>query len=116
MTTTVKGCKVTDDDDGCEVHAHCPPGKRVIAVKAACNLEYGTVSTSQLAQVPIDRVEVVRPSDIVSAGTCRVHQTTLSSGTRTVEGIPAGGSLRLGCKEHDKNGGDCHVLARLYCQ
>ena len=116
MTTTVMGCQVTGDNNGCEVHAHCPAGKRVIAVKAACNLEYGTVSSSQLEQVPIDRVEVVRASDVVSEGTCRVHNTTLNSGTKTVKGIPAQDSLTLGCSEHDKNGGDCHVLARIYCQ
>jgi hypothetical protein len=116
MTTVVRGCKVTGNNNGCQVNAHCPSGKRVIAARAACNLEWGSVSSSQLAQVPINRVRVVRASDNPTVGMCRVHQTTLSTGERTIKGLPAGSWLTLACREHDKNGGDCHVSARLYCQ
>ncbi len=115
MSIVHRGCKVTGDSRGCLVRAHCPSGKRVIAARAACNLEWGAISSSQLAQVPINRVRVVVPSDKVTNSQCRVHTTTLTSGEKTIKNLPAGGSVVLSCKEHDKNGGDCHVDSLLYC-
>jgi parallel beta-helix repeat protein len=111
------GCQVSGSNSGCSGVATCPKGSRqVLAARAACNLESGTVSNATLASVGPNQVSVVRASDNVEEGLCCVGDTCLYSGTATTRG-PAGAlSTAFGCREHDENGGDCHILGTLYCQ
>ena len=110
-------CRVTGNNRGCRFTATCPTGKRVIAARAACNLEWGSVSSTQLAAVPIDQLQVVRPSDYVWSGYCGLHRAGTYAGTTQLSDMPSNDrSIGGVCREHDTNGGDCHIKAEIYCQ
>jgi hypothetical protein len=112
----VSECRVTGSNAGCSRTASCPAGKQLVSAAAACNLEYGEVSSSQLAAVAAGEVQVVRTSDHVSEGRCRLGATTISSGHRAAEGVIDVARVSCACSEHDSNGGDCHVKAALFCR
>lgn len=109
-------CAVSKNNDGCETTVSCPTGATIRGISAACNLEWGSVSDQQLSKVPDGIIEVVRPSDHVDEGTCWVGSTILSEGRATVGGIAKRTSVKLGCQEHDKNGGDCQIRGLLRCE
>jgi len=126
-------CRADQDDDGCQTFLSCPLGQTVKWVKAACNLESGTVSDRELAEVLHYDAKVVRPSDKVSDGACYVLGTTVSVGTKPIQvqqsqdiyengwpvTVPETNGVRtvnIGCKEKDSNGGDCHVRAQFACE
>jgi parallel beta-helix repeat protein len=114
-------CPVTGNNDGCQKVASCPTGERIVGAVAACNLEYGTISDGILATVPVNTIKVIRESDHVSEGLCFVGRNNLQDGNslqigqRTITGINGQPSVRVSCKEHDENGGDCHIKGTLYC-
>lgn len=121
-------CRASGSNAGCEGDISCPSGTRIVGAVAACNLEWGTVSTAQLESLPVGEVKVLRASDRESDGLCRIGGSTLRSGTADVLALrpalrnegraPATHSrtTRVQCREKDNNGGDCHLRARLYCQ
>jgi hypothetical protein len=115
LSKVTAGCSQIGSDAGCSRTLSCPAGKRVIAARAACNLEWGTVSSAQLGAVPINKISVVLASDTASGSFCRLHGTSLTSGTKSISALPAGQSVSASCAEHDANGGDCSVLAQVYC-
>jgi hypothetical protein len=109
-------CQVSGDNDGCEKKVRCPGSSRIKRVRAACNLEWGTVSDAQLAAVPDNRIRVVRPSDHVSEGSCWIGPNVLGSGELAATGVRGKRSVRVGCQEHDRNGGDCQIRGVLFCE
>ena len=109
-------CRVEGNNDGCETIAQAPAGKKIVGVTAACNLEYGAVSDRQLAAVPNNTIQVVRASDRrwrYPVGACYVGNTRVTSGQATINGINEVTQITVGCKEHDQNGGDCHIKGTL---
>ncbi len=107
-------CQVTGNNNGCQRWVACPYGMTAVSAVAACNLEYGTVSSGTLQSVAPNTIKVVRKSDDTSDGRCNVGRTELRSGERTIEGL-GGRWVSVGCREHDKNGGDCHIRGTLTC-
>lgn len=108
-------CKVSGNNSGCRKYVHCPRDKNAVAARAGCNLEYGSVSQSQLNTIPWGRLHVVKASDNVHAGTCYIGGDELSSGSVITDDLPDSGAVFIGCKEHDKNGGECHIKGELIC-
>jgi hypothetical protein len=109
-------CQQSGSNDTCQTTASCPATQTIMGAVAACNLEYGTVSAAQLASVPSDKMKVVKASDVISDGSCFVGANTLSTGELAITGLEGLASTTVGCKEHDVNGGDCHVRGLLYCR
>jgi hypothetical protein len=87
-----------------------------VRTAAACNLEYGSVTTTQIAAIPGNDLRIVRASDQVSSGSCHAGSASISSGEAVIERELSGGRVYFGCSEYDENGGDCHVRGELYCQ
>jgi hypothetical protein len=109
-------CRAVADNRGCQRVVSCPAGTRVIGAVAAADLEFGPVTLAAVERVPVNTVRVVRASDWTAAGRCFVHETTLSSGEKAISGAFGSSSVRIGCFEHDANGGDCHIRGALYCR
>ena len=108
-------CQVSHNNGGCQKTVYCPSGQRIIGATAACNLEYGPVSDAILG-VPTNTIRVIRASDRVSDGSCSVGGNSVQSGEKTISGIDGLDRVQVGCKEHDENGGDCHITGILYCR
>jgi hypothetical protein len=109
-------CSVSSNNDGCQTTVACPAGTKIWTAKAACNLEYGSVSDEAVASVVPGYVKVVRSSDHVEEAQCWVGGTQIGSGEVVIAKIGGLTSLSVGCQEHDKNGGDCHIRGVLYCE
>jgi parallel beta-helix repeat protein len=109
-------CQKTSNNYGCQKMVSVPAGKKIIGAKAACNLEFGTVSATDLNGVPANFVTVLRASDNVSNGSCTLGSTSIHSGQAAVRGIIGQNRVSIGCREQDANGGDCHIKGRLYYQ
>ena len=108
------GCAINGNNKGCSKTVAVPRGKKIIGVKIACNLEFGKVTNSQLASVPINQMKVVKTSDNISDGTCFIESNKIKKGAKTLYDIQDQIRVVIGCKEKDKNGGDCHVKGILY--
>ena len=100
-------------------------GTNLLGVQAACNLEFGKATDLQRDRTLLNRVNVVRPSDKKKDGRCTVDGTTIQQGQRLIwpwlvqryEGDGARPNVLVhACREKDKNGGDCHVNVRHYCE
>lgn len=110
-------CNVSGNNNGCRKNIYCQLGRKIIGATAACNLEQGIVSNKQLASVPANTIRIVKPSDNKSRSrsNCFVDNTNLKKGEKTINKIQSLNRVTVGCKEHDKNGGDCHIKGILYC-
>jgi hypothetical protein len=109
-------CQAIGDDGGCEGVALCPAGGTLVGAKAACNLEYGTVDDATLDGLPVQRLSVVRASDEVEDGLCRLGDDAVSRNQDVLHPFDGDSSgVEFGCSEHDANGGDCHVKGVAYC-
>jgi hypothetical protein len=109
-------CQVSGNNRGCEKVVACPSGQKLVGAKAACNLEAGTVSRESISGLSPNLVKVLRASDNRSAGSCYVGFNKLQSGQKEITSIKGFPSVGVGCQEHDKNGGDCHIKGVLYCK
>jgi parallel beta-helix repeat protein len=109
-------CQVSGNNKGCQKVAACPSGKKLVGAKAACNLEFGAVSSNALKPILPNLIKVLKSSDKVSAGSCHVGGNKLRSGQKEITINKISRTVAVGCKEHDKNGGDCHIKGVLYCQ
>jgi hypothetical protein len=116
VSTVPFSCQISDSNAGCQARAACVRPQRIIGAKAACNLEFGTVSDQELADTSVNTLRVVRASDTVSDGQCFIGDSKRSSGEGSISGVIGYGGVPFGCSEKDKNGGDCHVRGVLYCQ
>ena len=114
---------VEGSNNGDEHELGC--GTNLLAVQAACNLEFGRASDTHRDRTLMNRVNVVRASDDKDDGRCRADGTSIKDGQRLIlpwllqryEGAGARPNLlRHACREHDRNGGDCHVNIRHYCE
>lgn len=114
--TKIVECQVSANNNGCEKQFSCPAGKRVSEIKGVCNLEYGKVSDSQLSQMKRNTLTVVRSSDYVDQGSCRIEASNISAGSVGLNMVLGLSSVKVGCREHDKTGGDCHVKAIVTCR
>jgi hypothetical protein len=108
-------CSVRSSNDGCETVVSCPSRTKIRTVRAACNLEHGSVTVEQVASVEQGYMEVVRPSDHVEEGRCWVGGIQLGSGHAATTSSAGLTRVTVGCQEHDQNGGDCHIRGLLYC-
>ena len=109
-------CLASGTNQGCSKVVACPSGKAALGVRATCNLEYGSVPASTVTAQKWNTLSVLRPSDIPSDGHCRLDSVDLRSGQSNLLMPPAtAGRVTVGCSEHDKNGGDCHIRGELLC-
>jgi hypothetical protein len=109
-------CRVSSSNDGCDKVVDCPPGTRVRTARAACNLEYGAVTDEQLSSVQRGYLKVVRSSDHVDEARCWVGTNQVGGGQVAIADIRERTRVSVGCQEHDRNGGDCHIRGSLYCE
>ena len=126
-------CRISEDNEGCDRTFSCPAGMKVVGAVAACNLEYGAVSDAELATVPPHLIHVARLSDDIEDGSCYVENNAVigkifggpytgplfvpqSAVQAPIRGIVGLSRVAVGCDEHDKNGGDCHIRGSLYCR
>lgn len=107
-------CRAEGTNRGCAGRAACPAGTNVVAVKAACNLEFGAVGAAQLAQTPWSLAGVVKRSDDAGDGVCRVGGVDVGMSGAHLR--PRTREIAFSCREHDRNGGDCHVRGALACR
>jgi hypothetical protein len=107
-------CQASGDNNGCRKIISSSAGQKFIGATAVCNLEYGVVSDRELATARVNYITVIRQSDHVSEGLCTVGSTSLRSGQKLITEIAGLNQIAISCKEHDENGGDCHVRAVLY--
>lgn len=110
-------CSVTGNNNGCSKTVSCPAGQQVVSVKAACNLEFGSVAATDVASLPFNTLSVPTPSDRVSDGQCVIGGQSLRSGrARLIQGGTVGDtSFTARCREYDSNGGDCQVKGQVWC-
>lgn len=109
-------CRIEGNNNGCDKTVACPDGTFVARARAACNLEFGAVTTPQLEGVSWNQMSVVRPSDTVTDGACRVGSQTIFNGSIGIGPLVQGrAQVDVGCDEHDENGGDCHIRGQLEC-
>lgn len=109
-------CSQTGSNDWCETTARCPARHRVVGAKAACNLETQSINDAQVAALGFNQLQVVRASDNKSAGECYIGFARAREGSAIVRGVRGFPRVAAGCREHDKNGGDCRVRGEIYCQ
>src|SRR5690349_4600284 len=80
-------CSVSSNNDGCEKVVACPSGTEIRTARAACNLEYGSVTHEQLSSVEQGHLKVVRRSDHVEEARCWVGTSEVGSGQVAIAAI-----------------------------
>jgi len=108
-------CRVSGNNSGCEKNVNCPSGKHAVAARGACNLEYGIISDSQLEMTPWGYLKVIQSSDDARSAQCIVGQALTGTGEIKIDALHETRTVRLGCKGHNKNRGDCHIKGELLC-
>ena len=115
-------CQSEGTNFGCVRQLVCPEGFRPGRLRMTCNLE-----TPFIKPLPAwGRLRVATPSNGEDAR-CAVNGLSIQSGEvdfdfESLIGLsnetPADGTtagFRLRCQDHDENGGDCSLRARLQC-
>ncbi len=110
-------CRAEHSNAGCATSATCPSGMKLVATRMACNLEFGAITADELAAVAWNTLKVTRRSDDERNGHCILDGLDLSSGSLRLFGARGDSQSRVAasCREHDDNGGDCHILGELLC-
>jgi len=109
-------CFREHDNAGCSRVSVCQSPSRLAGIQAACNLEQGRVSDEQFGAVPVNRVQVFRPSDNRGEGHCRVNGLDIAEGGAWLPRSTRG-DVAFGCSEHDQRDcGDCHIRVNYYCR
>jgi hypothetical protein len=110
-------CKITGNSNGCTTNFICPQNQAITAVKVGCNLEWGTVTDSQMNSVRWGKMNILRQTDTnTRASFCRVETDREKyAGSHSISSPIGKTAVSMSCKEHDKNGGDCHVKAQFIC-
>lgn len=107
-------CSVRGDNDGCEKALACGPHKRLSALKARCNLEVGGIHRDALSNAAWNSLVVQRESDVVDEGHCQAAAYDIASGgTQLLGTLP--NPVRVGCREHDEDGGECRIEGDYVC-
>lgn len=110
------GCAVTGNNRGCTGAISCPSGKKIKSVKVACNLEGGKVSLRHVNAVPWNTTWILKPSDRVWDGVCRVANVEARSGQVKLSSLRGQTGFNYHCRERDNNGGDCDMKGLIQCQ
>ena len=102
---------------GCQGNIpECPKDTSITGIKAACNLETPD-PIATLDKLGWNLLSVERASDVVSDGHCKINNTDISSGEKTLD--PAEFSTAgktFFCKENDNfSGGECSVKGSVKC-
>lgn len=107
-------CLIATNSEGCYKYLECPEGKVNAANRAACNLEHGTVSSVDLPNWR--HINIMRQSDTLPDSECLVNGVSayLEDTHTHITGSNEADTY-IGCKEHDNNGGDCHILGQQIC-
>lgn len=116
VTRLVFDCQVSGTNNGCTKNIGCPTGQKIIGIRAAANLEKGTITEAVLGNVPTNSIRIITSSDHISDGTAFIGNNVLRSGSKIITGVDGLNQISIGCKEHDSNGGDCHIKVVLYCR
>ena len=66
--------------------------------------------------MPTNLIKIINSSDHISDGTAFIGNNVLRSGYKIITGVDGLNQVSIGCKEHDSNGGDCHIKVVLYCR
>lgn len=107
-------CAASGDSDGCTGSMLCPGASTLVGAHAACNLEFGRVTDAQLRETRGGVIRVARASDLPWEGSCRVGERDTTVGELALESAP-GAEATFGCRERDRNGGDCEIRGLAYC-
>jgi hypothetical protein len=108
------GCTAESENAGCSGQVSCPRQTVLAGVKAACNLESGSVTDEELSKTPWSLAGVVKRSKYASEGVCVIDGVDVSE-----RGVVLGGregQIEFSCREHDDNGGDCQVRGAIACR
>jgi len=117
MRTEEFTCGIEGSNNGRTCTARCPAGSvEIISAKAGCNLEYGQVSTDQARRLRHGTLEVLRTSDPWQNGLCSIGNKQIQREHDLIRGRERETQTTVSCKEHDRNGGDCHVRGFLFCR
>lgn len=110
-------CKITGNSQGCTANFVCPQNQEITAVKVGCNLEWGSVTDSQMNSVRWGKMNILRETDNrINDSFCRIDTDREKRGGSHSITTPIGKTaVSMSCKEHDKNGGDCHIKAQFIC-
>ncbi len=109
------GCDVTNDNGGCAREVDCGPGKVLVGVRAACNLEWGDVTAADIDATAGDSLRVTVPSSHPSQSSCWFGDTAVQTGEATAYTTRTSGPVSYGCYEHEASGGDCEIRGVAYC-
>ncbi|WP_374567487.1 hypothetical protein [Ideonella sp.] len=107
-------CSVKDSNEGCEKVLSCGSHKRLQALKARCNLEFGPIDPDALAGAPWNSLAVERASDVVADGHCAVGAYDISSSNTQLLGFLSTPATAR-CQEHDADGGECQIEGEYVC-
>ncbi|MCL1127914.1 hypothetical protein [Shewanella surugensis] len=94
----------------------CPDDKVNAANRAACNLEHGTVSSDDFPDW--DHINIIRQSDTLPDSECLINGTSAYLENDLIHihtNASSNTNTYIGCKEHDNNSGDCHILGQQIC-
>jgi hypothetical protein len=116
LTTTKIDCKVTNDNAGCARNYGCPAGKKIVGLRAGCDLEYGNVLDSQASTVPGNTLRVIRQSSVPLDARCWIDNQSTYASDRSLGHLIGRSWVATGCYEHEPTGGDCHVNGTLWCR
>lgn len=109
-------CTTSGNNGGCSKAVSCPTGTHILAAKAACNLEIGSVDVNYVKNtLSWNNLSVVKASDISNEGRCRIDEKSIQSGSAIIDEKNKT-RVFVSCSEHDRNGGDCNIRGQLYCQ
>ncbi|WP_299011754.1 hypothetical protein [uncultured Shewanella sp.] len=107
-------CQIEHNSEGCYQYISCPDDKISADIRAACNIEWGTVTKDDLPNW--GHLDIIRQSDTLPDSECLVHEVSSYLEESHSHVYPSyENQTYIGCKEHDKNGGDCHVLGQQIC-
>jgi hypothetical protein len=108
------GCSAESNNRGCSGRVSCPRQTVLAGLKAACNLESGSVTDEELSRTPWSFAGVVKRSKNASEGVCVIDGVDVSERGAVLGGRR--GPIEFSCREHDDNGGDCHVRGAIACR
>jgi len=109
-------CQKINSNSGCDKVFNCPDGKKLVSIRAACDLENGNVDKSDIPNIPWNTISVLTESDKIEDGFCRFDGNAIRSGEKIVtQSVTGQNDFFITCKEHDKNGGDCEMSGDMLC-
>jgi parallel beta-helix repeat protein len=106
-------CFRTGSNDECTKQIACNAGDTIYAVKAACNLEWGSVAKSQVNKLSPNTLSVIRSSNRPNS-ICEIGLTNITAGSEMVDPILKN-SVNVKCGDQEMNGGDCHIYGVATC-